>query len=172
MEKQLGKHEVARKLYQRGMEANPHLASLYNSWGSMERSLGKIGKARTLFETGLEKDPKSVRLHLSLAILEDVSGNTEAARCILNKGISIEYENAHLHHALGLLEYKRHELGEAREQFRVAVEVDPGFTMAWLSWGRMEEELGNLQLARSRYREGCQTPGGRGSVQLWQAWAR
>lgn len=123
MERQLGKHEVARKLYKRGMEANPHLASLYNSWGAMERSLGQVSKARMLFEAGLEKDPKSVRLHLSLAILEDVCGNTEAARGILAKGISIEYENAHLHHALGLLEYKRHELGEAREQFRVSVQV-------------------------------------------------
>jgi hypothetical protein len=37
MECTLGKPYVARNLFKRAMEANPHLPSIYNSWGSMER---------------------------------------------------------------------------------------------------------------------------------------
>ncbi len=50
-------------------------------------------------------------------------------------------------------------------------QADSDFTMAWLSWGRMEEELGQQQMARDKYTMGCRANRGKGTVQLWQVCA-
>lgn len=54
------------------------------------------------------------------------------------------------------------------KQSRNLLQAEPGFTMAWLSWGRLEEELGYIPIAREKYSLGCKTNMHKGSVQLWQ----
>jgi len=172
MEWHLYKPAVARNLYKKGLEANPHLPSLYNAWGGMERALGNVKRARELFVQGLKKNPGSARLLFSLAILEDVEGNTKLAEKLLRQGMGQEPNNPHLLHAMGVLEYKRVQVPAARAMFERCLREDKTFTRAWLSWGRMEEEVGFMAIAREKYQQGCKTNNGRGAVQLWQSWAR
>jgi tetratricopeptide (TPR) repeat protein len=172
LERSLGRVNVARKLYRKGLEANPWLPSLYNSWGAMERGIGRTEAARRLFQEGLRHDANSVRLLLSQGVLEDVEGNPELARSLLRRGLLVEPGNAFLLHALGMLEYKAGDIAKAREAFRAAVQANGDHTQSWLAWAQLEEAQGNIDVARSTYVRGCQSRSSRGSVQLWQAWAR
>ena len=172
LERALGRVEVARNLYRKGLEANPRLPSLYNSWGGMERSLGRVDTARSLLEQGLSHEPNSVRLLLSCGVLEDVDGNPELARQFMRRGLLVEPRNAHLLHALGVLEVKSGNVEAAREALSASVQADRDHTKSWLTWGQLEESQGNIAAARGRYVEGCKSRNGRGTVHLWQAWAR
>lgn len=171
LEKGKDRFDIARKLFRKGLEANSCLASLYHSWGGMEYRCGFVKRARRLYREGLKKCPGSCWLYHALAILEDKQGNSEVARSLLTRSLSQCPEDTHLLHALGVLEYRRGDFGTAREWFSRVLRVDPKHGMTILSWARLEEAVGNSDVARRYYRIGTGLPRG-GTVQLWQSWAR
>lgn len=172
LEKTAGNFGSARKLFRKAMEANARLPSLFHSWGSMEARLGDLKEAKRIFREGLSACPDYARLHHALGVLEDKSGNARAARDALADGLRAEPDNPHLHHAMGVVEYKAGRVAAAREWFSRATQVSPRHTLAWLARGQLEELEGSPDMARKYYSAGTRAGGGRGAVQIWQAWAR
>ena len=63
-------------------------------------------------------------------------------------------------------------VARARARFLSVIDTHPAFTMAYLSLGRLEEELGNYNGAARHYAAGArkkQPNGQLGAAQLWQS---
>lgn len=150
--------------------------------GRMESYLGRGAVAASLIARGIAIRP-TARLYHALAVLQDTRGMADEARaaCVAGLELPDEAGNPQLLHALGMIETRAGRTREARNSFVRALEANPSFTMAYLTLGQLEEQLGNHEAARRHYSHGATTrqpaergvpAGQRGAVQLWQAWAR
>jgi tetratricopeptide (TPR) repeat protein len=82
LEKSIGNHKVARRLFQDGARATlpvRNVAAVYAAWGSMEAEHGDLDEARSLFNQGIKINPNHVPCWRSYASMEERLGNVAKA---------------------------------------------------------------------------------------------
>jgi len=129
LERSLGRLNVARKLYRKGLEANPYLPSLLepgnafllHALGMVEYKAGDIARAREAFRAAVTANMDHTQSWLAWAQLEEAQGNIDVAR-------------------------SNYVLGCKSRGSRGSVQL-------WQAWARMEEQHTDGRAALEVYRK-------------------
>jgi len=168
LEKEAGNHEEARRLFEKGVEADPRHAPVWQAWALMEKELGEYEEARRLFEKGVEANPKSAPTWQAWALMEKELGNYEEARRLFEKAAEVDPNDPFTWQAWALMEKELGNYEEARRLFEKGVEADPKSAPTWQAWALMEKELGNYEEARRLFEKAAEVDPE--SALTWQAW--
>ena len=123
MEEKAGDVNRARELFEKGVEADPKHAPVWQAWALMEEKAGDVNRARELFEKGVEADPKSAPTWQAWARLETQCDNIGD----LDKEFT------------------------GRWLFKKATEVDPNDPLCWTEWADLEKKQGSWAQAEQLY---------------------
>ena len=172
LEAQQGHGEVARKLFQRGLQADPENRYVWLSWAVYEAQEGYIDRARRLLIKGRRLNPGDPPLLQALARLEATAGNIDLARTLFEQGSKLDPLHQANWQAWALAEWKDGHVHRARELFQRGVWVAPQSRNAcrlFHAWGTLEEREGNISLARQLYK--CGVKADQTSEMIWLTWA-
>ncbi len=167
--KRVGDFAAARELFQKGTQADPSHAPVWQAWALMEKERGNIDKARELFQKGTQADPSHAPVWQAWALMEKERGNIDKARELFQKGTQADPTNAPTWQAWALMEKERGNIDKARELFQKGTQADPTNAPTWQAWALMEKERGNIDKARELFQKGTQADPT--NAPTWQAWA-
>lgn len=159
----------ARRLFQKGAEANPKHIYIWQAWGIMEQRCKNFDAAREYFRKGLEADPTSAPTWNAWARLEAERGEIDEARRLYQRATEADCRHAQSLQAWAVLEGKQGDFERARVLFKRAVAADPTCAPAWQAWGCMEEGAGNFEAARDLFQKGVDADPKH--IAVWQAWS-
>lgn len=169
-------------LFERALKANPRDAGVLQPYGLYVAKLGDIDSARDLLQQATEVNKRHAPAWQAWGVMETREGNPEEARNIFQQGIwacaqlgggqSGGYSCARLWQGWGVLEASEGDFAAARRCFSRALDADNRNLAAITAWTNMEEELGNLDDARSLFRRSLKklTPGTDETNRLWRAY--
>ncbi|KAF2312739.1 hypothetical protein GH714_039814 [Hevea brasiliensis] len=118
------------------------------AWAQLEMQRESNLTARQLFEKAVQASPKNRFAWHVWGVFEYNMGNIEVASKLLMIGCSLNPRDPVLVQSLALLEYKQSIANLLRLLFRRASELDPRHQLVWITWGVLEQSVGNLSLAR------------------------
>ncbi len=169
-------------LFERALKANARDAGVLQAYGLYVAKLGDIDSARDLLRRATEVNKRHAPAWQAWGVMETRDGNPEEARNIFQQGIwacaqlgggqSGGYSCARLWQGWGVLEASQGDFAAARRCFSRALDADTRNVAAITAWTNMEEQLGNLDDARSLFQRSLKkfTPGTDETNQLWRAY--
>lgn len=167
-----GNCDQARKLFQRGLAADPDNKYVWLSWAVFEAREGYVQRARSLLMRGCKLNPGDPPLLQALARLEAADGNMRIARTLFEQGTKLDPMHQANWQAWALAEYKAGYVDRARELFQRGVWASPRSKNAcrlFQAWGLLEERENNTALARQLYK--CAVKADQTSEKAWLSWA-
>lgn len=126
---------------------NPRDAVLLQSYALFEFESSNPRAARELFELAASADPKHQPVWIAWGWVEWKEGNLDNARQHYRRSLSIDsgsLDAARTFHAWGILEERAGNYSASRNLFRSALKIDSQNAPAWMSWAKLEENVGNL----------------------------
>ena len=172
LEAKEGKGDQARKLFQRGLAADPDNKYTWLSWAVFEAREGYVQRARRLLTRGYELNPSDPPLLQALARLEAGDGNMQKARVLFEQGTKLDPLHQANWQAWAIAEWRAGHVDRARELFQRGVWVAPRSKNACLvfqAWGVLEEREGSVPLARQLFK--CAVKADATSEKAWLSWA-
>ena len=169
-------------LFERALKANPRDAGVLQPYGLYVAELGDMDSARDLFNRATKVNKRHAPAWQAWGVMETREGNPEEARNIFQQGIwacaqlgggqSGGYSCARLWQGWGVLEASQCDFAAARRCFSRALDADNRNMAAITAWTNMEEQLGNLDDARSLFQQSLKkfAPGTDENNQLWRAY--
>jgi protein O-mannosyl-transferase len=105
------------------------LAQTYANLGAAERSLGEDNEARKNFDEALQLNPNQFNAWLGMALLARKQGKLDEAISDLSRSIELR-PTAEAYFELGRTYAQSGRISDARDAYRQALQIDPGFTQA------------------------------------------
>ncbi|MEA2558560.1 MAG: choline-sulfatase [Acidobacteriota bacterium] len=137
--------------YRRAAQENPRLDFLHENLADAYASLGRVEEARKEYELTLELNPRFAAAWWGLADLAQKAGNTPEVRRLLTEAMKAGTESVSILVRLAEVEAKAGDAAASESHFRQAVELAPAWVPAWLVWGQLAENQGQLDRALERY---------------------
>jgi tetratricopeptide (TPR) repeat protein len=167
-----GNYPGAVRAYQRGLAVDPANVELLNSLGFALFQQGRSQDAVAALEKALALDPKHVKAHNNMALASVDLGELELAEAHYRESLAIEPQAA-IHADLGFVLDRQGLSDEALEQYRKALELDPGSAPAHYNLAASLARRGGYAEAERHFRAAreqkpsAQTDTGLGFV-LWK----
>lgn len=176
LEAAAGKYSVARELYQLAAESNPKDKLIWQPWACMEERSGDIDRARQLFERAVMYDPTCVGSWQGWGLLEQRAGFFDVARQLFERGTLADPYSPLCWQAWASLEATRNNTLEARRLFEEGSQRVLDSTPAsplFIQWARVEEGVGEVELARRRFQTALSRPNEKTNdkIRVVHAWA-
>jgi tetratricopeptide (TPR) repeat protein len=105
------------------------LAQTYANLGAAERSIGEDDEARKNFDESLRLNPNQFNAWLGMALLARKQGKLDEAMSDLSRSIELR-PTAEAYLELGRTYAQSGRISDARDAYRQALQIDPGFTQA------------------------------------------
>ena len=172
LESREGNSDIARKLFQRGLQSDPENRYIWLSWAVHESRQGYVDRARSLLVKGCKLNPRDPPLLQALARLEAADGNISVARKLFEQGTKLDPLHQANWQAWALAEWKDGDVARARELLQRGIWVSPRSYNAcrlFHAWGVLEEREGNCCLARQLYK--CGVRADPSSEVTWLTWS-
>lgn len=120
--------------------------------GRLYQQMGWREKAKKEYNISWQSNPKYIKPlnHLGLMAMEE--GNLEKAEMYFRKGIE-SLPDAILHTNLGLVFFQKKELSLAKEQFLIALKINPQYSQANNNLGMVYGREGKFEKAESYYKK-------------------
>jgi tetratricopeptide (TPR) repeat protein len=113
-----------------------NIALIYTQLGQDDMALGAYQAAR-------ESDPEDVNLILNEANLYFKQGDKEKFKSLMAEAIAIAPDNADLYYNVGVINSEQGNIEEARENYKKVLELNPGYTNAYLNLSTTYVNEGN-----------------------------
>jgi tetratricopeptide (TPR) repeat protein len=113
-----------------------NIALIYSQLGQDDKALGAYQAAR-------ESDPEDVNLILNEANLYFKQGDKAKFKSLMAEAIAIAPDNADLYYNVGVISSEEGNIEEARENYKKALEKNPGYTNAFLNLSTTYVNEGN-----------------------------
>jgi tetratricopeptide (TPR) repeat protein len=113
-----------------------NIALIYSQLGQDDMALGAYQAAR-------ESDPEDVNLILNEANLYFKQGDKAKFKSLMAEAIAIAPDNADLYYNVGVISSEEGNIEEARENYKKALEINPGYTNAFLNLSTTYVNEGN-----------------------------
>ncbi|CEF97837.1 Tetratricopeptide repeat [Ostreococcus tauri] len=172
LEGRSGDEDQARKLFQKGLAADPKSKYIWLAWGTWEAKIGYVDRAKELLTKGCKLNPLDTYLLQALAKLEAEQGSIVTARKYFEQGTVMDPRHQANWNAWALAEWRAGEIEKARNLFQRGVWVDPKNKNAarlFHAWGVLECRERNISLARQLFK--CAVNVDAGSERIWLTWA-
>jgi len=121
----------AEEYLEKSLKLEPNRADAYDHLGRIALLKGQYDKALTLFHRALEIDPKTSGIHFRIAKAQVFLGKLEEAVPELQKDIVTFPQAGESHGLLGETYLQLKEYQKAKENFEVAIRVQPDYTKAY-----------------------------------------
>jgi tetratricopeptide (TPR) repeat protein len=113
-----------------------NIALIYSQLGQDDKALGAYQAAR-------KSDPQDVNLILNEANLYFKQGDKAKFKSLMAEAIAIAPDNADLYYNVGVISSEEGNIEEARENYKKALEKNPGYTNAYLNLSTTYVNEGN-----------------------------
>jgi len=113
-----------------------NIALIYSQLGQDDKALGAYQAAR-------ESDPEDVNLILNEANLYFKQGDKAKFKSLMAEAIAIAPDNADLYYNVGVIASEEGNIEEARDNYKKALEKNPGYTNAFLNLSTTYVNEGN-----------------------------
>ncbi|MGK0494147.1 MAG: tetratricopeptide (TPR) repeat protein [Maribacter sp.] len=113
-----------------------NIALIYSQLGQDDKALGAYQAAR-------ESDPEDVNLILNEANLYFKQGDKAKFKSLMAEAIAIAPDNADLYYNVGVISSEEGNIEEARKNYKKALEINPGYTNAFLNLSTTYVNEGN-----------------------------
>ena len=153
LEARLGRMDAAEAYARRAFRHWSNRGTLLHQRGMVASLAGNEERAVALYQEAARLAPDSPRPLISLAYHWSAMGELERARDVLVQALQRAPRFADLHHQMGLLERARGSHQEALNEFRVALEINPRYTLARLDVAAALFDLRRWKEARAVYRD-------------------
>ena len=145
MESQAGRVEEARRIFAKGVEADPHSAPTLNAWARMEASNMCYAAARQLYAKATEADPTHTQSWQSCAVMEGRLRQFGEARRLFRLSVASNPTHAQAWQAWACMEFKAGGADAARDLFQKGVNAYPCHVAVWQAWADMEKKIGDWE---------------------------
>ena len=143
----------ARINYEKALQLNPELASLYVPVGMHYVNDGEIAKAETAVQNAEKRGVKDAALqNLKGMILYKQNKNSEALAAF-EKALALEGRNATAKYYRGAILDRMNQPDQSVAAYRETVTIEPTYSPAWYDLGVSYYNRGDYQNAASAYRE-------------------
>lgn len=169
-----GNTKSARIILTQGLKIEPDNPYLHHALGVLEYRNGKVTVARECFTRAIHVDPRHTMTWLSLALLEEFEGNIDLARKYYGNGTLIERRTSNsntiqLWQAWARMEEKQNNILKAIQLYKNAIHAHSKDAMLYCSYGKLLENMGEIEKARRLFTEGLSMKSGRHQAYLWQS---
>jgi len=121
-EEMLGRAEEA---YHKAIHMDPTLANAYTNLGNLRYRLGAIDDARILYVKAIEVDEEQPEAHYNLGFIEFDDGDMEQAKKCFSRAVVLDPTFADAHFNLAMTLFRLDEEVEAREHWRLYLNIEP-----------------------------------------------
>ncbi len=162
-------YESAAEEYQRALEADPKQIAARLALGDMLMKLEKFPRARFHFERALEEFPASPLPHLKLGNYYMAINQPQKARDQYQKALERKPNFVEARNNLAVMAMKDKNYKEAAAQLDIIIQVEPGYSNAYLNRGIIASDIENDKpLALKHFRKYAELNGPRtAQVQTW-----
>lgn len=169
LECKLGRHAIARRLFEAGLKKDINHTSIYGAWAAMESDLGDKQRARTLFEKAMQTGGAGARVYHTWGVMELKLGNVGRAQELFNAGLTRDPRNAYIWHSLGNMARDEGNYDRARKCYQKALQRNAYNVVVLDEWARLEADAGNTHVARTIFRRGVAN--GRDDARILHSWS-
>ncbi len=148
-----GRSALAVRAVERALALDPKLEEARLYYVGLLNDIGEVERAIDQLRQAVANSPDNRKLRLTLARLLVERGELEAAKGHFEKLQEMDAENAEIRFALALLAFDLDQFDEAAERFRALLDDEEQRDQAAYYLGRLAEERGDLQRARSFYED-------------------
>jgi len=191
LERRQGNVDVAKQLYEDGINANcTDASSVFHGLAKLHLSLGEVEEARSVLQKGLAlfgggsaNNSNNYNVYVSsrgrnanvaflahtLALIElNWNNNPTRAKSVLEQGLWHCASSSQLLLAMALCESRLGHDSAARSMFEKSLMADQCHAQAWQAFGVMEMRAGNFKAAKTLFECGLKNSPTHGA--LWQAY--
>ena len=143
--------QVAKKLYNETLKANPNHIDAHNNLGIVIHELGQHKKAIDCFKKAIEIQPNYAAAHYNLGKTLHELGELQKAISCYEEAAKIQPNYIAAHYNLGIV---LNELGEHQKAiscYEKVIQIQPNYVNAYNNLGMVLDELGENQKAISYY---------------------
>nr|GEX35078.1 protein high chlorophyll fluorescent 107 [Tanacetum cinerariifolium] len=172
LEVQQENYRVARRLFEKAVEASPKNRFAWHVWGVFEANVGNIDQGRKLLKIGHALNPRDPVLLQSLGLLEYKHSAANLARALFRRASELDPRHQPVWIAWGWMEWKEGNIKAARELYQRALSINSTSESAarcLQAWGVLEQRAGNLSAARRLFRSSLNINSQ--SYVTWMTWA-
>jgi tetratricopeptide (TPR) repeat protein len=164
---ELEQWEDARRALERAVELDPHLFKAYYKLGQIAERQDDPQTALRRYDQAVREGPRFIEAYRALGRLYADLGYLGEAVQVLQAGLQVVIpgteDEGELHHLLGTVYQQQHNYDGAVEQFRAALQIEPGMREALFSLGWTYALQNNREEARRYLRRfielaGADTP--------------
>jgi tetratricopeptide (TPR) repeat protein len=142
----------AKTAFERAIEIDPDLFKAYYKLAQVLEQLDDRQNALHRYTEAIQRGPRFIEAYVDLGRLYYDLGYMEQAAQVLQSGLSAAIpatdEEARLHHMLGAVYQEQGNYDQAIEQFRAALDINPGMQDALFSLGWAYSLTDNREEAR------------------------
>ena len=146
-----GDGEAALATYRRAAQENPRLDFLHVNLADAYARLGQTESAKKEYELALELNPRFAAAWWGLADLAQKAGKPAEVKRLLVQAVDSGTESVSILVRLAEHEARNGDPAGSERHFKQAVELAPAWVPAWLVWGQIAENQGQLDRALERY---------------------
>lgn len=144
----MAKYSEAEVALRRAVELDPTYDEAYHNLG-MVLSTSRPQEAEEMFRTALRIDPDYAPAHRELGFLLDRRDEPTAGQ-YLKRAVELDTSHPWAHVYLGAHIERAGQIDRAMEEYRAAARLAPDMAIPVFLLGRLNESLGNLELAREQ----------------------
>ncbi|MBR9919903.1 MAG: tetratricopeptide repeat protein [Bacteroidetes bacterium] len=110
--------------------------------------------AERFFDNALRRDPENIEaLHAKAYFLSNVKSDLNESLDLYRRIVVVDKNYEDAYYNSGLLYMDMDSISKAREQFNLAIQMNPGFTSAYFYRGVSNEILGDIGAAKNDYQQ-------------------
>tara|TARA_X000000950_G_scaffold59629_1_gene72418 strand:+ start:255 stop:2363 length:2109 start_codon:yes stop_codon:yes gene_type:complete len=145
--------QIAKKLYNETLKANPYYEGAHNNLGILLNQLGEYQKAISAYKKAIQIEPNNVAAYNNLGFVFYQLGEYQKAISSYENAIQIKPNYADVYYNLGNTLKKLGEHQKAITSYEKAIQINPNYADVYYNLGNTLKELGERQKAQNCYKK-------------------
>ena len=145
--------QIAKKLYNETLKANPYYEGAHNNLGILLNQLGEYQKAISAYKKAIQIEPNNVAAYNNLGFVFYQLGEYQKAISSYENAIQIKPNYADVYYNLGNTLKKLEEHQKAITSYEKAIQINPNYADVYYNLGNTLKELGEHQKAQNCYKK-------------------
>ena len=145
--------QIAKKLYNETLKANPYYEGAHNNLGILLNQLGEYQKAISAYKKAIQIEPNNVAAYNNLGFVFNQLGEYQKAISSYENAIQIKPNYSNSYYNLGNVLKKLGEHQKAITSYKKAIQINPNYADVYYNLGNTLKELGERQKAQNCYKK-------------------
>ena len=148
--------QIAKKLYNETLKANPYYEGAHNNLGILLNQLGEYQKAISAYKKAIQIEPNNVAAYNNLGFVFYQLGEYQKAISSYENAIQIKPNYADVYYNLGNTLKELGERQKAQNCYKKVIQINPNHYKAYNNLGSLFNELEEHEKAKNCYEKAIQ----------------